>query len=58
MSGHKVRTEKNMLAGVMDILIDISSRLEAQEKVVEELKAAREDALRRVQSVSTIRQSA
>ena len=38
-----------MLAWVMDILIDISSRLDVQEKVMEELMAAREEAPGRVQ---------
>ena len=30
------------MAGMMDLLIDISSRLDAQAKVMEELKATRE----------------
>ena len=60
MSGHEVAigTEKDMLAGVRDIIIAIPSRLEAQEKGMEELKAAREEAPERVQNVSTTWQPA
>ena len=48
MSGHKVRSEKDTLARVMDILLDISSRLEAQETGIQELKGTREEVPGRV----------
>ena len=45
-----------MLADVMDILINISSRLDALEKGMEELKAAREEAHVRAQCMSATQQ--
>ena len=51
MSG-QVRTEKDMLTGVMDLLIEISSRLDAQKKGMDVLKASREEVPGRAQSMS------
>ena len=48
----QVGTEKDILAGVKDLLIDISSRFDAHEKGMKELKASREQAPGKSQSVS------
>ena len=53
ITGHNAGSDKDTMAGVMDILIDISSRLEATEQGMQELKAAKAEVPERAQSVST-----
>ena len=51
ITASKAGTNKEAFAGVMDILIDISSHHEAKEQGTEKLRAAKDDAPERVQSV-------
>ena len=57
IAGHS-GPEKDTLAGVMELLIDIFSRLNAQEKGMDDLKVTRENALERASSSSATQQLA
>ena len=58
MTGCKSGTDNKALGRVMDLLMDISSHLEAMEHGMEELRTARPEASERTQSISTTQPTA